>query len=138
MKGKSMKKKEEHRLKLIEHLGNPENEFCNRTMMAKICGIGVPTFYSHFRPVELTEIEAEALGIRRGKYAPELAKIDKALIDRALEGDSRAIKLAYERFEGWQGQSTKVELSGEIRTVLEGVSPELQAMFEKAGYQQHE
>lgn len=132
-----MEKKEQHRLKLLENIGNPENPFPNRTMMAEICGIGVPTFYNHFRPVELTEIEAEALELRRRKYAPELAKIDKALIDRALDGDTRAIKLCYQRFENWQ-EGQEVRLSGEIKTINEGVSLELQAMFEKAGYQQHE
>jgi len=125
-----MKKKEAHRLKLIEYLGNPENEFCNRTMMAEICGIGVPTFYSHFRPFEIDEIESEALILRRKKYAPELARIDKALIDRAIEGDSKAIKLSYQRFEGWQ-EGQKIEIAGELKS-QHGLSSALLEMFNRA------
>ncbi|MBA7532121.1 hypothetical protein ES705_24347 [subsurface metagenome] len=132
-----MKKKEAHRQRLLEHLSDPANKFCNRTIMAKVCGIGQSTFYSHFTPQELDLIESEALSIRRTKYAAKLAAVDEALLKKAAEGDPRACKLCYERFEKWQG-SEKVELSGEIKTTQENVSQDLLEMFKKSGYKKHE
>lgn len=43
---------------------------------------------------------------RRGSYADELIKVDQALFEKAKEGDSKAIALAWARFEGW---SPKIE-----------------------------
>lgn len=43
---------------------------------------------------------------RRGLYADELIKVDQALFEKAKEGDSKAISLAWARFEGW---SPKIE-----------------------------
>lgn len=124
-----MEKKEQHRLKLIEYLGNPENEFLTRTSMAeKVLKISISTFYHHFRPSELDEIETQGLAIRRLKYSPELAKIDKALIDRAIDGDSKAIKLAYQKFENWM-EGKKIEIDGDLKTP--GLSAEIMEMFNK-------
>jgi len=43
---------------------------------------------------------------RRGLYADELIKVDQALFEKAKQGDSKAISLAWARFEGW---SPKIE-----------------------------
>ena len=63
--------------------------------------------YKVFTPDELTEIEAEALKIRRKKYKPEIAKADKALFEKAHDGDVPAIKLCYQRFEDWSEKQRK-------------------------------
>ena len=52
-----------------------------------------------FTPRELSEIEREALDMGRKRFSPELAKIDKALIERAAQGDTAVVKLAYQGFE---------------------------------------
>lgn len=108
-----MKAKDKHRLKLLEYLGNPENEFLNRVRLA----IEVLEFskreslYQSFTVDDLDEIEAEALEIRRKKYKPGLATADKALLDKAKDGDVSAIKLCYQRFEDWS-EKQKHEIGG--------------------------
>jgi hypothetical protein len=90
----SMKAKERHKCKLLEYLGNPENEFPTRLFMnSQIIGFKDPThIYRLFSLDELDEIEAEALEIRRKKYKPEIARADKALFKKAHDGDVSAIK----------------------------------------------
>ena len=41
------------------------------------------------------------MDIRRKKYIANLARIDKVLLSTAESGDVSAIKLVYQRFEGW-------------------------------------
>lgn len=112
--------KERHRNKLLEFLGNPENEFVNREHMPSVCGIKKATFRTHFSPTELAEIESEALEMRRKKYAPRLSKADSALLNKAAEGDVAAIKLAYQRFEDW-GEMQKRELQHEFPRLMEAI-----------------
>lgn len=108
-----MKAKDRHRCKLLEYLGNPENEFPTRLYMNDVV-LGFkrsPQYiYTVFNLDELAEIEREALAIRRKKYNPEIAKVDKALLKLAQEGDSAAAKLCYQRFEDWSEKQRK-ELS---------------------------
>jgi hypothetical protein len=108
-----MKAKERHRIQLIEFLGNPENEFYNRCNQAtKILNFAnSASLYRSFTPNELAEIEQEALEIRRRKYAPEIAKIDKAMLKKAQTGDPKAAQLCYRRFEGWS-EKRKIEYAG--------------------------
>ena len=96
-----MKAKERYRARLLEHLANPENEIPNREGMASICRIKRNTLYLHFSPGDLSEIEKEALEIRRKTYSSMIASVDKALFKAAEGGDVQAIKLVYQRFEGW-------------------------------------
>jgi len=103
--------KEKHRAKLLEYLSDPDKDFPKRETMS----IDVLKFkyrqqiHRVFTPGELQEIEQEALENRRKKYANKIAKIDKALMDRAEQGDPQAIKLVYQRFEQW---SEKHEVKG--------------------------
>lgn len=108
-----MKAKERHKIKLIEFLGNPENEFCNRYNMAtKILNFANgETLYRVFTPSELSEIELEALEIRRKRYSPEIAQIDRAVLKAAKSGDMRAARLCYQRFENW-GEKKELLLDG--------------------------
>ena len=88
---------------LLRYLGNPENEFLTREKLAtQVLGYKNPeAIYDAFTPDELTEINRQALEMRRKKYAPHIAAIDYALLKRAKEGDVQAIKLVFQRFEGW-------------------------------------
>jgi hypothetical protein len=106
-----MKAKLRHKQKLLEYLGNPESDFPNREGLAVICRIRKQTLYHHFSPDELSEIESEALAIRRSKYAAQLIKVDQSVLKKAAEGDMAAAKLAYQRFEGWSEKKTN-ELTG--------------------------
>jgi len=108
-----VKAKERHKVKLLEFLGNPENEFYNRYNMAKkVLNFSKSvTLYRSFSPAELSEIEREALKIRRTKYSAEIAKVDKAILRRAQSGDVQAAKLCFQKFEGWS-ERRKVEHAG--------------------------
>jgi len=102
--------------KLLTYLGNPENEFLARVDWSiKILGYKQDNaIYKAFTPAECSEIEIEALAMRRANSAPKSVKIDKALYDAASGGDVAAMKLYYERIEGWKpGQA--IEHSGEIK-----------------------
>jgi len=96
-----MNAKEKHKRKILEYLANPDNEIPYREGLASICGIKRNTLYLHFTPDELSDLEAEGLEMRRKKYAPQLSKVDKALLEQAASGDPKAAKLVYQRFEGW-------------------------------------
>ncbi len=98
-----MTAKERHRLKLLEYLGNPENEFPPRDRMSTdVLGFAYgSTIYKIFTPAELDKIEKEALELRRSKYNSWFAKVDIATLKKAADGDPAAAKLAYQRFENW-------------------------------------
>lgn len=104
-----MRAKDRHKNKLLEYLGNPENLFCNRLQMAvDVLEFKSPAYlYIVFTLDELNEIEAEALAIRRRKYSPEIAKVDKKLFQTAQGGDVPAAKLCYQRFEDWSERQRK-------------------------------
>jgi len=106
-----------NKAKLLEWLGNPEKEFLNREQMSlQILGYARgETIYQSFTPDELSEIEAEALDMRRKKYSPHLSKADVGVLKQAAKGDSTAAKLAYQRFEGWS-EKQQIEI---------GIPPEL-------------
>lgn len=95
--------KDKHRLTIIEYIGNPSNDFPNReTIATEVLGFSLrQQLYNTFTVDELSEMEAEGLELRRKKYAPELSKVDTAMLKAAGEGDSKAAKLCYQRFEGW-------------------------------------
>ena len=104
--------KHQHRENLLDYLGNPANEFPTRRFMSEeVLGFAKSTqfIYKMFTLEELNEIEQEALAMRRLKYSPGIAKVDRALFKQALAGDTAAIKLCYQRFEDW---GERKELTG--------------------------
>ena len=130
--------KQRHETNLIEYLANPENQFPTRTDMAKkVLGISREAMYQHFNPRELSAIEKQALEIRRTKYAPQIAKVDAALLNRALSGDVQAAKLAYQRFEGWSEKQLLEHKNSEgdfLQALLECFPPKItQVIMEKIG-----
>jgi hypothetical protein len=98
-----MKAKERAKCKIIEYIGNPENEFPNRTQMAKgVCGYKDPHYiYEVFSIDELEQLEREGLEIRRSKYSRYSAIIDLATIKAAIKGSAIDRRLYYEKFENW-------------------------------------
>ena len=95
--------REKRRQQILEYCGNPANPFPNRLEIATVvCGYKDNSgLYRLFTAVELSGIEREALEIRRAKYAPQIAKVDQALLEKAVQGDVQACRLVYERLEGW-------------------------------------
>ena len=98
-----MTAKERNTIKLLEYLGDPNNKILTKTELAlTVLGYKrMESLYNCFTVDELSEIETQALELRRKRYSPQLMEIDKALIKAAKGGDSHAIKLCYQRFEGW-------------------------------------
>jgi len=112
--------KERSRGKLIEFLGNPANEWPDRvTLSQKVLGYKSPRhLWKLFSVEELKEIEAEAVELRRKQYAGELAKVDRGLLKKAQQGNARAAKLAYMRFEKWvPAQRVEVGLADELKNM---------------------
>lgn len=93
----------QNKVKLIEYLANPNNPpLCRTDLAIHVLGYTCLTsMYYHMTPAEFRDIEIEALEMRRSAYIDKLAKVDEALFLKAYEGDVAAIKLVYQRFEGW-------------------------------------
>jgi len=103
---------------LLAYLADPGNEILPRYRLATEVlkyrqGAGM---YRLFSPSELSEIEREALDLRRQRYAADLARVDRGLLDRAISGDPAAAKLCFQRYEGWEpGEKKRIDVTGEIR-----------------------
>jgi hypothetical protein len=94
--------KEENKRKIAAYLGDPDNEWLNRTKLAiTVCGYqGQRSLYRHFSPDELTEIENESLEERKRRSAGKRAVIYDAMFLKAKEGDVAAMKEYLDRTEG--------------------------------------
>ncbi|MCG8643425.1 MAG: hypothetical protein MI862_27100 [Desulfobacterales bacterium] len=80
-----MKAKDRHKKKMLEYWGDPENDFVNRgTMHKEVLKISGKTFYGHFTPAELLEIESEASKLRRERSGKQRANVLGALYKRAV------------------------------------------------------
>ena len=79
-----MKAKQRHRAKLLRYLGDPEKTFPPRMAYSKILCISTVSVYNHFSPDELTEIENEALELRKKRTARQRGNILNALYERAI------------------------------------------------------
>jgi hypothetical protein len=84
-------KKLRYREKMLNFLSDPENDIPSRTTLAcTVLKMKYSTnLYRYFSCTELDEILDEALGVRRKRYAGDLARVDRGLLDRAIAGDSR-------------------------------------------------
>ena len=104
--------KDKHKLSIIEHLQNPDNDIKNRKDLAeKVLGVSTSALYKFFSSDELAEIESEALKKRRARLSLKIGCVDKALLEKAtVDKDVKAIELCYKRFEGWN-PNQKIELS---------------------------
>ncbi len=119
--------KEKGKVKLLEYLGNAENDFLSRGDLSTIV-LGYKNskqINRTFTAAELTEIEAEALEIRRKKYSSHISEVDLALLKKAKKGDAKAAKLVYQRFEGWSEKQIN-ELQGSVTLSHEDALGELE------------
>ena len=98
-----MKAKQRARLKILEYIGDPENDFPNRGAIAKkICGYSDHRqLYKVFTVSELDQLEKEGMEIRRRRSTRIVARVDQAIIKQAMQGDVRAARLVYAKLEGW-------------------------------------
>jgi len=107
--------------KLFQYLSNPEHDLIPRSKYSvEILGYAhSPRVYDLFTPSQLSQIESEALNLRRQQYATNLARIDQGLIKRAIEGDPAACKLAYQKFENWSpGERRQVDLTSDVKVAV--------------------
>lgn len=116
------------RERIVDYLGDPDNDvpvsdepgasklWDSYANISHIFGYKGNRIVQTFSRRELYGIEKEALDLRRTRFSKPLKQIDDALISRALGGDVSAIKLAYQRLEGW---SEKTTLSGDRENPVE-------------------
>ncbi len=104
--------KERHTETLLSFMGNPDNKFPSRSEMAMeiLKYNDVSAMYKIFATVDLSEIENEALELRKKYSAGNRAKVYDALIKAAGEGNVQAIKEYLDRTEG--KTTDKQELTG--------------------------
>jgi len=97
-----MTAKDRWRIIYMEYLSNPENPPMLRTeMIRNVLKTSKTTFYRNFTPDDADKMDAEALELRRAAVASRSVHVDEALYKRCLVGDAQAIKLWYQRLEGW-------------------------------------
>jgi len=106
---------------LIEYLSDPDNEPLPRCRLAT----QVLKYHQHsgmyalFSPAELDQIEAEALDLRRRRFALALMRVDDGLLRRAAEGDPQAAKLCYQKFENWSpNERRQIDLTSELKIAV--------------------
>jgi hypothetical protein len=116
-----MGKKEVNTRKLIDYLGDPNNEFLDRNKLAvTVLGYkNARSLYDKLSPAELDEIEHEAFEMRKARSVRERVTVYKALLKEAEDGNVPAIKEYLERMEGKVKERLKVE--GDIGVTIRGI-----------------
>jgi len=90
-----------HKQRLLEYLSDWENPFPTaKQELAKIIGIRLDTFYSHYSPAEINDILGEGLELRKKNAAVPRAEAYSALRRLAKEGSVQAAKEILDRTEG--------------------------------------
>lgn len=92
--------KEKYKIKLLDLLSNPENDFPTRIECAKMIGIGKCRLYQLFTPAELQDIENDAYEIRKKNSTRQRATLLKALYEEGKNGNVSAVKEFFDRTEG--------------------------------------
>lgn len=110
MSNKMTAVKRAHRTKLVEYIGDWNNDFPRRADMPGICGFTSTTLYLHFTPAELQEIEEEGFELRKRQAVLPRADMYNALYQEGLKGNVPAIKEYLDRIEG--KTVDKLKLSG--------------------------
>lgn len=119
-----MTRKDRKRNKLLEYLSNPENEFLNREQLS-LTVLGYKNACSLYRilsPVELDELEAEAVENRKARSSRQVSIVYAALYKKAKGGDVNAAKEWLDRTIG--KVKDKLDLTGDlsIRQILNAVN----------------
>ncbi|MCP4365416.1 MAG: hypothetical protein GY800_08990 [Planctomycetes bacterium] len=91
-----------NRAVLLDYMGNPENEFPNRSEMAlSVLGYKeISSMYKIFTKEDLTEIEVESIQERKRRSSKDVASVYKKLLKEANGGNVQAIKEYLDRIEG--------------------------------------
>ena len=95
-----MAARDRHRAKLLDYLGNPDNDYPNRQEYGTILGIGQTALYKNFSPADMQDIENEAYEIRKKNSTKQRAEVLKAMFSEAKTGNVSAANLFLERTEG--------------------------------------
>lgn len=87
---------------LYGYLSDPSMPWGNiRAIAMELLDVDADTLDSLLDAATLASLRTAALKARRSNYQAELTEVDLALFARARGGDLDAIKLVYQRFEGW-------------------------------------
>lgn len=78
---------------------NPDNDTKNDSFFASTFGFSLKEVRQAKR--RRPEWAKEVLELRRAKYAEDIGDIDKALLQAAKCGDTKAADLFYRRFDNW-------------------------------------
>ena len=95
-----MTSKDRHALKLIEYIGDWDNDFPSRVAMAEICGVKPDTLRKHFTLEEYAEIEDKGLELRKKNSAKQRGEVYKSMLESAKDGVVPAQKEFLDRTEG--------------------------------------
>jgi hypothetical protein len=86
----------------MEILQDTSIPFPNRTELCELLGIkSRSNLYQMFSLEEIDTLYTDGVAFRREKLKERGAEVDEALLLLALAGDVQAIKLYYQRHEGW-------------------------------------
>jgi hypothetical protein len=113
-----MTAKERHREKIMKFLSDPENDYPPRQEYAALLGITVQTFYHHFSPGELQEIENEAYEIRKKNSTRQRAEVLKAIFSEAKTGNVSAAKEFLDRTEGKVTEKIEADVAGVLEILV--------------------
>jgi hypothetical protein len=100
---KKLTAKDRAKIKIVEFLANPDNGFLpwNR-LCTEVCHYKNSRYLYKLFPIEeRRQIYWKALEERRKNYAAQSAAVDYCLQKKAMSGDPAAIKLWYQKMEGW-------------------------------------
>jgi len=103
--------KEVQTVKILELLSDPDTPPLSRGELVRVLGKDPSNFYKMFPAVELDQLYRDALKLRRERMAAQSGIVDAALLAAVKSGDVQAIKLYYQRHEGW---APTTKLSGDI------------------------
>lgn len=94
--------KDKARIKLLDYLGDPENDFLPRIRLSTdILGYKTEQYiHQLFTSSELNEIEAEAFELRKKNSVRERSELYKSLYMHGKKGNVQAAKEFLERTEG--------------------------------------
>ncbi len=110
------------RERFAEILSDPDRMGLTIEQIAEKFNISYATVYNRMRDPEIAKLIKKG---RAERIKIELPKIDKALISKALKGDSRAIELLYSR---WDDYIPKKQID---EFITENISPERRAMVKE-------
>ena len=101
-KNKPITAKDKARVRLLEYLGDPENDFIPRTRLStEVLGYkNANQLNCMFSSLELQDLENEALTLRLQRTAQQRGNLYKKLYEAGMAGDIKAAEIFLNRTEG--------------------------------------